>query len=409
MLKAEAFKASLVAVFIVTAGAMAAGQGSYRPDAPVTGPERIIEVPGFNDLHQRPQAQTSASTTAPASEPATSQEASSQPAGQGTLAKIEQQLRLNDHDRQLVTGIRDGKDWKSEAAFYMLIGRLAKLQAKLAQEKITLTLDQLHRLDKPSFSSLLRDPDFYHGRPNSADPGPMLPVQLKVRVFQVVKCSAENGRLDINKSYWDDKRPVWMISGLKADGENPTAEPVVVYSIVEPPNLGVRDEKLPQGEKADPDNTFYSNGPVIEVAGILYKKMQALDRGAKGLHGAPDRDPEMRTYPILLAWQIFGGVEKEATIDDQMGQWQVIIVGLVVAGVFFFFLFMRNARRGRTRLATDSTPFRAVRAKMKEEREKARQKGIFTEDEGDGPVDEELAKAAEEYKKRKENDANSQR
>jgi hypothetical protein len=389
MIKAGAFAASsiIIIMVLISAGA-AAGQ----------------------------EAPTSARASVPASAPAMALETSSQPAATnpawpgtaGVLAQIEQQLQLNDHDRQLVIGIKDGKDWKAEPAFYMLIGKLAKLQAQSPK----LTLQQLHQLDKPGFASLLRDPDFYHGRPNSADPGPMLPVQLKVRVFQVVKYSAENGRLAINKSYWDDKRPVWMISGLKADGENPTAEPVVVYSIAEPPNLGFRDETLPQGEKPSPDIAYYSNGPVIEVAGIMYKKMQGLDRGAKGLHDVPDRDPEVRTYPILLAWQILGGVEKEVGIDEEMGQWKMIIIGLVIAGVFFFFLLMRNARRGRTRLATDSTPFRSVRARMKEEREKARQKGLVDIEESDDPVDQDLAKAAEEYKKRKEgeqgNDANSQ-
>jgi hypothetical protein len=49
---------------------------------------------------------------------------------------------------------------------------------------------------------------------------------------------------------------------------------------------------------------------------------------------------------------------------------------------------------------------------MKEEREQARKKGILPDDGGEDPVDEDLARAAQEFKKRtgneQGNDANSQ-
>jgi hypothetical protein len=415
-IKAGTFGASAIAIIVATLGAVAAGQGSYRPEAEsISGirPGGAATAPAM-PATERAAAEAESSPGAAATEPAATRGASTQPAAEGALAQVEEQLRLGDHDLQMVAGIRDGTDWRGEPAFYMLLDRASKLPE--------LTARQLHSLEKPTYDGpggLLRDPARYRGNPNSANPGPMVPMQLKLRVCEVIKLSPGKG-LEPNR-YWSDK-PIWLLNCEIASEENDAKEreaqeqshPLVVFSVVKPPDLGPPDAVLPHGDKPEPDHFFYSKpkGVTIEVAAVFVKTWRTEDRGAKDLPNTPDRPAQTRTYPVVIAWQVTGGVEKVGTIDDEMGQWRFIIIGLILAGVIFFFFLLRNARRGHSHMATNSTPFRAVRAKMKEEREQARKKGILPDDGGEDPVDEDLARAAQEFKKRKGNeqgnDANSQ-
>lgn len=219
-----------------------------------------------------------------------------------------------------------------------------------------LDANEMGQLDWPAWRGLQERPDVYAGRP------------IRLRVYVVRAIRWEPGKHFVATADWPrDRGPVWRYDCLNAEAPKPADEPIYVLSATDPNTfLGPPREIGLEGD------WVYSNPNPMMLAGVFYKIYDGKD--TTGLE---------RAYPVVIAWQIqrapvlaLGGTGGSGLA--------ILILLLVVAAGFFFWRTRRSVLAARRPRAGQALPQRAP------------------QEEGpvpDGPVDPDLAAAAEDFRK----------
>lgn len=212
---------------------------------------------------------------------------------------------------------KDVKDydlqWR-ETAFFMAMQRVRRVQS--------LSAENFKLLDYPSYSSLMTDPGRYRARP----------IRLSIRVYTLVKL--EPGKHFTASRRWTlSDGPIWRMNCGNAMIEYPGDEPLSVFCPFDPTSLIGRPHKVNQDGEA-----FYRGGKRVEIAGVFYKVYRDMDRGDKG----KDRQSQLRSYPIVLAWQFNAPFARvgPASIDPR-----VIMIILIVAALAAAYLILRRTMK----------------------------------------------------------------
>lgn len=282
-------------------------------------------------------------------------------------------LSFSENDRQVLMTLRDDTRTIEEAAFYLMLSKVADLPDLNPREQLD--------LDSPSVSNLTRRPEAYRFQP----------VRLQVRVYTVTQLSADArhaDRLFTPSVYWPASRPLYVIHAVSVDPKTRSSlpdQPVVIYSDTPPPNL-------PGDGLGDSGRVEYKDGqaPLYDVMAVFYKTIRNISRGSE------DEPPQLLRYPVVLAWQWEDVYERPSLgPSGTYVMTGVLAMGLVLAAAVFFFLRKRTkAARASGQLWQNYRPLRDK-----------------DEDDADTPADEDetidpnLAAAASDYRKQHHNPA----
>ncbi len=279
-------------------------------------------------------------------------------------------LQLDEQDRQILMTVRDDTQGVEEAGFYLMLSKVAALPPLDAAAQ--------RRLDRPAPANLLARPDAYRYQP----------LRLLVRVHSVTRLTTDRRHTDrlISPSpHWPSDQPIYQIHAVAVDPHSRDAltnAPLKIYSPHLPPNL-------PKGGPGEEGLVEYGENiaPIYEIHAVFYKTIKTLSRGTK------DQPPELRRYPVVLAWQWQhvsspGGLEALSNYIVT----GVIALGLILAAAVFFLL-----RRRTKQLRAENSLWQ----RYKPLREEAAQPPAASEDQAVDPdtIDSELVDAATDYRR----------
>ncbi|MFW6061870.1 MAG: hypothetical protein ACOC93_03585 [Planctomycetota bacterium] len=308
---------------------------------------------------QVPPGTSPAADAPPATQPTTEpQPAATEPAADNISPDA---VALTEQERILLGDVTDGVHQLDEDAFYLMFNKAAELA-----EGEPLGAEAFERLEAPSYARLLRSPAAYRAQP----------IQFSFRAMAVKKLS---GNWLGQSRYWPQDRPVWQIAGFNARAEDPTQQPVVVYSIADPtPLLGEPDEVDQRGGK------IYRVAPRLDVPALFYKLVKTTNREGK-----------TAVVPVVVAWEIV----QARSPQSGGGQWlSLVILVLVLAMAAGYYFIRRRVQRLRQEPETLYQPHR------NEEPEQAE----WDQQEAEDEVDPELRSIAEEYRKQRQQQQDSE-
>jgi hypothetical protein len=301
-----------------------------------------------------------ATTTAPATQPATAPAAL--PAD--LLAQVEALLKLNEAEKQAMLEARANPGVLAEAAFRMMLAKVASLPELGKKEFAT--------LDRLIVPNLLRTPERYSGAP----------MAVKIEVYEVRKCMPDDGDIALTAP-WPRNKPIWWITGRTSRPASKQIEPLIVFSTVDPtPLLGEPDAAVgPNGSRK------YPNFPIVEVACVFYK----LRRTRETQSGT------LRDYPVVMAWQ-FGKGSMLSVIGQSAVDPRLLIPLLIVLVLIVAFIVVR--KRTRAAPAVRGPVYQSKRFEMNAQPSADGDAPFvprLAEDEDEGQVDPQLVEAAEQY------------
>jgi len=261
-----------------------------------------------------------------------------------------------------------------QTTFCMVLAKVADLP-EMSEE-------QLARFGRPAYAELQEHPERF------ATP-PIRGLRKKVHVAKVFRVSPDNGTMTYSQ-YWRRNRPVWKLFCLDAEVPHPHDCPLIVFTPVDPTHLLPEPDRTGE-EDGVPFTAYvarepYTDLPTLDLAAVFYRIRRAREEGSENV----------RDYPVLIAWQLKGGPDKSG-----MGHAKYLIllfIVLIAAGLFYY--IRRMAKRHPP--GSGQGPAYAPRRDRGtggagEEPAPAEEKQA-----ADGPVDPDLAAAAEEFRKRKE-------
>ena len=283
------------------------------------------------------------------------------------LEPLYQALAWTENEKAILSAVQDfNRQWR-EPGFFAAMQR-AKTVPVLHGRVVSM-------LDCPSYYSLLSDPKHYRVRP----------VRLTVYVSEIGRL--EPGGHFMPSGRWSrDDGPLWRVVGLNALTRFPGDEPFQIYCAFDPAeriNLG-KPTRVLDGRKL---YGFRKDSPRIEVAGLFYKIYREADRGDD------ERPPQMRSYPIVLAWQMTGSpgaaVEGGQGLQPETVMIFIIIVALLVAYLYLWRYSKRNRAGG------------LKREKYRPLRNVDEHRAAEEADDDAGDIDPLLKAASEQYRKEK--------
>ncbi|MCK5113635.1 MAG: hypothetical protein KAR11_02600 [Phycisphaerae bacterium] len=288
-------------------------------------------------------------------------------AGDSQLNNVHAGLKLTDIERQSLSGVSDGSDNREELGFYVMMGKVAQLPKLAAAD--------MKKLEAPGYKNLMRDPSRFR----------YIPLHMPVRIYTVSKMTVKNRKITAHPRDLPIEKPIWEIHCQTA-GVNPEqqrSESMILYSSVIPDGL------LQRGKKRDGDVWDFDKGPEFVFAGVFYKVVNQKDKAAN----AP------RDYPVFLAWQI----EKPAVVVKHWSVYAIpgilITMGLLTGLVLFIKL------RGKIKRSKAESQQGTIGKKFKNYkplRDSDDDMNDRYDADDDKPVDLELTRAAEEYRKQHE-------
>ncbi len=262
-------------------------------------------------------------------------------------------IDLTDIQRTVLAAARDGDSYLFHNAVYVLLSKARALSP--------LSADELAALESPSYAKMRRHPNQYRGQP----------IRLDVYVMTRYKLVAGDD-LPI-KPGMTKGDTVWQL-GCFIVGKDmgvSRAMPLTIFSVVDP------NEFLGTPIESDTGQT-QGHYRKARIAGLFYK-----------VYKGTDRDGEPRLYPAVVAWQFVD----RGTVEPGWSPYQVFAVA--VAALIGLVLLFRMVKRYRNY----ARPSGRDRAKYVPLREELDQDGDDEEHQEpvDGPVDPDLASAAEEH------------
>jgi hypothetical protein len=284
----------------------------------------------------------------------------------GAVKTIAQQITLTEQEATVLEDVQDRTGKFDETALYVMFAVAARAPQ----------LDPIewHELDSPSYANLLAQPDRYRATP----------LQTKVKVYVVTKRQAGAG-LGFRPKLWPKDKPVWEMDCVQTGVPHEEDKPLKVFSIVNP------KEFIGEADRTDRYRRgIYKGGRRIRIAALFYKVYRAREEGSG----------EMRDYPELVAWQLSRTALPLRGAGGGLGSlanFLPLLLLIIALAVGFYF-----TRRRLAKLKADHAPGARYRplgyrsdtqAPGPPEPEGARD----AKEQADGPVDPDLAAAAEEY------------
>jgi hypothetical protein len=285
-----------------------------------------------------------------------------------TNAAPNEWLELSEQDRQILTNVRDDTQGVEEAGFYMMLSKVAALPPLDAAAQ--------RRLDSPAPANLLARPDAYRYQP----------LRLLVRVHTVTRLTTDrrhSDRLISPSPHWPSDQPIYQIHAVAVDPHSREAlpeAPLKIYSPHLPPNL-------PDAGPGEDGFVEYGENvaAIYEIHAVFYKTIETLSRGSD------DEPPQLRRYPVVLAWQWqrLSGHETLGALGNYIIT-GVIALGLILAAAVFFFL---RKRTKQTR--AENSLWQRYKPLRDEQPPAATQE----QPEPDETIDPDLAAAANDYRR----------
>ena len=277
------------------------------------------------------------------------------------LARTEEEKNIweavNDYDLQ----------WR-ETAFFVGMQRVRKVQP-LSAEGVTL-------LSSPSYNSLMVDPERYRASP----------IRLSVYVYRLTE-------LKPGKDFAASRRwpvsdgPIWRMDCGNAMAKKPADQPLSIFCAFDPSSLLGRPYEVNENGEA-----IYTHKRA-EIAGVFYKIYRDMSKGdeSKGI------EPELRSYPVVLAWQVNTALSRP--VPPSVDPRAMTIIFVVAALAIAYVILRRTTKRQVVRRGLRRT-YRPLRtAEMEEELAKQQTRQKRGDQEGD--IDPLLKAASEQYRKEK--------
>ncbi|MFW5732312.1 MAG: hypothetical protein ACOCZU_03790 [Planctomycetota bacterium] len=262
-------------------------------------------------------------------------------------------IELTDVERTVLGATRDGDRYLFHNAMYVLLDKARSLKPYSPEE--------LTALESPSYAKMRRHPKQYRGQP------------IRLDVYVMTRHKLVAGKNLPIKPGVTEGDTVWQLNCFIV-GKNmgvSRAMPLTVFSVVDPNDfLGTPIES----------DTGQTQGHYrkARIAGLFYKVYKGTDREGKA-----------RLYPAVVAWQFVD----RGTVEPGWSPYQVFAAA--VAGLIGLALLFRMVKRYRN-YARQSGRDRAKYVPLREEQDQD-QDDEEDQELVDGPVDPDLASAAEEH------------
>jgi hypothetical protein len=287
------------------------------------------------------------------------------PARPSPVKPIAQRITLTEEEKTVLDDLQDRTDQFDEAPLYVMFAVAARAPH--------LEPIDWHDLDQPAYVNVVADPNRYRAAP----------LRMEVKVFQVSKLQAGAG-LSFRPGIWPGNRPVWRMDCLQTDTPYEKNKPLRVYSVVDPePYIGQEDEKDSHNIRS------YNRGRRVRIAALFFKLYRTRE----------EQSGELRDYPELIAWQIGRTVSSLRDSGGVGGLAHFLPLLLLIVALAAGFYF---TRRRLAKLKQDSAGLGARYRPLRYQAEgpsgddRGRQ-GPDGREQVDGPVDPDLAAAAEEF------------
>lgn len=284
------------------------------------------------------------------------------------IAKVYRALAWTEQEKNIWEAVNDyDRQWR-ETAFFAAMQRVRKVHP--------LPREDFNLLDCPSYGSLVTDPRRYRAKP----------IRLSVYVYRLIKL--EPGKDFAASRRWPvSDGPIWRMDCGNAMAKKPADEPLSVFCAFDPSNLLGGPYKVNE------------NGPTIythtqaEIAGVFYKIYRDMSEGDK----SRGIEPELRSYPVVLTWQVFTPPVRvrPSAVDPR-----AITIILVVAALAIAYLILRRTTKRqvtRRRMRRTYRPLRTIEMKA----EAPEQQTHTDQDNQQGDIDPLLKAASERYRKEK--------
>ncbi|MFP4053897.1 MAG: hypothetical protein ACLFV7_08550 [Phycisphaerae bacterium] len=266
-------------------------------------------------------------------------------------------VELTDEQRRVVEDVRDRDRTLRSNALYVLLGKAMQMPA-YGDEKLA-------SLERPSYGRMMRTPAAFRAQP----------IQLDVYVMTVTELVVGEGlplRPPLKKG-----QKVWHISATLV-GEDLDASrqmPLILISVADP------SEEFGSLIESDTgaDKGHFRRA---QVAGLFFKTYEGVNRNG-----------QRQVYPVVVVWQIGdrGAMESELPPMQVFG---FVIVALLAVG------FGYRVLRKHVKQVRDSGKERAKYIPLRDADEPDKITPDREEETPDGPVDPDLAAAAEEHVRR---------
>jgi len=281
------------------------------------------------------------------------------------IKPIAQRIELTEEQKTILGDLQDRTEKFDEPALYVMFA--------VANQMPQLDPLEWDELDRPAYVNLLADPNRYR----------LIPLRMRVKIHYVAKLQPGAG-LNFS-SFWPRNRAVWEMDAVQTDTPYSKDKPVRIYSITDP------SEYLGEPDEIDAyKRRKYKRGREVRIAGLFFKLVRTRDR-----------DDNLRDYPELIVWQMSRttpsfGLGSGGGFDlSELGRFVPLVLLVVAMGAGLYFTRRRLAQLRQQ----DRTPAWRRPADREGDRAGARRPDRDEEDDEvvDGPVDPELAAAAEQY------------
>jgi hypothetical protein len=262
-------------------------------------------------------------------------------------------VELTDEQRTVLSAVRDRDTNLYHNGFYVLLDKARQLDP--------LSSEELESLEEPIYAKMMRHPEQYRGQP----------LQLDVYVMTRHKLIAgENLPIRPGVSKGD---VIWQLSCyiVGKDMNVSRAMPLTLFSVVDP------NEALGSPIPSDTGETL-GHYRQARVACLFYK-----------VYKGKDREGKLRTYPAVVAWQFVdrGSVEVGWSPYQLFG----VVVVVLLALALLFRMMKRYRKYTAGRQPGKYMPLRDEGEGEEPDDQEEQEETV------DGPVDPELASAAEEH------------
>lgn len=345
----------------------------------MTPPARILTIPVMHHRSLRilglfvPAflvllcAHTPAAPQAPANESPTTTgsdgvgQSGVDPLPETIVDKLLRALQMTRDEEKVLADVADDSATPEESAFYLLMAKIADLP--------DVPDDQWYMLSQPEPKTLVDLPERYRYQP----------LQMDVRVFGLAKLTTDAGEIT-GGVYWPKDQPLWELHATAGLEPDPNAQPLILYTPFPPPGLPEAEEvDTPSPADGQLDRTFPAGVP-YRAAAVFYK---LLRRPSRGNASQPSRP---QTYPALLVWYLQpnpGKADRETLSQSET----FFPTGTILFALFVVLvLFVLVKQRVRSYKRGEASAHREGRAWDEEHAP-------------DGPVDPDLAAAAEAYRR----------
>ncbi|MCE5277221.1 MAG: hypothetical protein ABFD92_16260 [Planctomycetaceae bacterium] len=287
------------------------------------------------------------------------------------LQPMYQTLTWTPTELNILSAVKDFNQQWQEPGFFVALQKAREVKPLAPNVAAMLDRKALHQ-------TLLTDPQRYRVKP------------VGIRVYIVSIEKIEPGVHFMPTPRWSrNNGPIFRIVGFDAEGTGPLDDAYQIFCDFNP----AEELKLgtPQIEGSREIYPIRHGRKSVHVTGLFYKIYREMDSGDA------DTPPQMRNYPIILAWQMEGpgpAAAQDAAPSSPFGfrsSVAFVIIGALLVAYIFLVRYSRKSTSGHS-LSRRYRPLRDV---------KLDDAPPPDDDAAPAEIDPELRKACEQYRKEK--------